>query len=338
MRVIFNLFLLLLLLTLPTHTQAQPSLPEDKSSAVILAYQRIGEDAHPQSSLQTQTFKDHLTEIRNGDYTIIPIPELASALRANAPLPQKTIAITLDGSFRSTFNNAIKPLLEHDIPFTLMITPQKIGQGNHLNWAEIKKLQKNKTVTLGILPTTRTHIAQASPAEQRHHINKARSLFREKLNTESRYFAYPFGETSETLKTIIKEQKFDAAFGLQSGAAYAGSNPIALPRFTMTDQYGDIDRFRLVTNALPLPVSELSQTPPIGFTLPETLNPKNLRCFISGQEKPTLETLGARVEIRPKDPIESRTRINCTLPGPKTIDDNQKWRWLGMLLHNKAKP
>ena len=107
----------------------------------------------------------------------------------------------------------------------------------------------------------------------------------------------------------------------------------------MTERYGSPERLSLITKALPLPVTDITpdnthpeSTETIGFTVKPSLTNelKNLSCFVSGQEKPTIETINNRVEIRPAHPITVRTRINCTLP--VQYDHNTLWRWQGFLI------
>ncbi|HEX2752263.1 MAG TPA: hypothetical protein VHP34_03990, partial [Alphaproteobacteria bacterium] len=132
-----------------------------------------------------------------------------------------------------------------------------------------------------------------------------------------------------------------------SGVMHAESDFMALPRFIMTDIYGDIDRFRLTANALPLPVADvmpddmvMADNPPmIGFTVsPEIKDLDRLSCFISGLGKAALVKPGGnRVEIRLDEPlVDRRTRVNCTIPDDTIIPGQpQSWRWFGMQLVNK---
>ncbi|MGH1398830.1 MAG: polysaccharide deacetylase family protein [Alphaproteobacteria bacterium] len=322
----WKIFFTIVLLTLPAHANEASS---DQSSAVILAYQRVSENTHHEGNLRLNQFIEHINEIRRGGYNVLPLPTIIAALKNQTPLPQKTLAITFDGAFPSALNTAAPILIKNDLPFTIF-TPTE-----NADWKTLKKLNKSKLITLGIMSHQYTRITALPAAEQRRQINKARSAFKEKTGKESQYFAYPFGEISNTLKSILKEQNLTAAFGLHSGAAYEHTDTLQIPRFIMTENFGDITRFRNIINATALPATdtepqnwklERATAPAIGFTLPKP--PQNLSCFISGQEKPTLEIIGNRVEIRPQEPITAnRTRINCTQK------EGKSWRWLGMLLH-----
>lgn len=346
----FLLITLLCLISLtPSSAAISAELPEDKTSAVILAYHRIGEDAIPESNLRQDQFDEHIKEILNGNYTVLPLGDIIAAIKSKSSLPPRTLAITFEGGFVSAHKNAFPTLLDNNIPFTVFFSSGLTNNQNHIDWKQLKALNRNPNVTLGILPASYRHMSALSPAEQTRQINIARSQFKKNIGAEAQYLAYPFGEASNTLKDILKSQDFIAAFGLHSGVAHSSSDTLNLPRFTMTERYGDLQRLRLITNAHPLPAKDIEPsnwlitTAPstIGFTLPETLKSttSSLSCFISGQNKPDIEILGNRIEIRPQEPLDaSRTRINCTLPISNDNDESPKWRWLGMLLHTETTP
>jgi hypothetical protein len=105
-----------------------------------------------------------------------------------------------------------------------------------------------------------------------------------------------------------------------------------------------MSRFRLVANALPLPVTEQTPRDPLvapgdnpprlSFTVAEGVTGlERLDCYVSGQGRMELKREGARrFTGRPARPFSpGRTRINCTAPGP-----DGRWRWLGMQFYVQA--
>ncbi|MEZ5813761.1 MAG: polysaccharide deacetylase family protein [Alphaproteobacteria bacterium] len=331
-----------------THPAAAANIPEDSSKAVILAYHRIGEDHLPDQSLTQEQFRQHLQELKNGNYNILPLNQIIEALQNAAPLPPRTVAITLEGAYRSSIENAAPLLLKNAIPFTVFYASDTLDQKDpaYADWKELKTLKRKEIVEIETLPASYNHIAHQPKQYILAGINKARQRHREEFATETTLLSYPYGEYSEELQTLAKSQGYTAAFGLHSGAAYAGSNLYTLPRFSMTELYGDLERFRMITNAYPLPVQDiepqdsyLKKTGPFftGFTLPESLQNQSgdLSCFISGQGKAEIETLGNRIEIRANEDLSGQTRIrlNCTMPGPVSENDENTWRWFGLLYH-----
>lgn len=345
----FRLILMVIACTgaaLPCNAQSQDEIPQDRSAAVIFAYHRIGEDLYPATNIRREQFEEHLRELTSGAYHILPLPRIVSALKDNERLPENSVALTFDGVHNSAMEYAIPLLVKKEIPFTLFVPTDHLDSHSprYMNWHEIKKLSRHNFITFGLHPASYTRLMDQPDDEIKRQINKARSRFREETGKEITLFAYPFGEHSAAYKKIVKDMDFTAAFGQQSGVAYAGSDLYALPRFSLTEGHGGTERFRLTARALPLPLSDIvpddpylkNAMPDIGFTFDETLAGKidKLSCFVSGQPLPAIERVGARrVELRLARPVEDeRTRINCTLPVTTDEDDTVRWRWFGMLL------
>lgn len=337
----------ILCLSSPSHALA--AITADDSAAVIFAYQRVGEDAGAQGNISLELFRQHMQELKNGGYTVLPLQSVAEAIKETKPLPVRAVAITFDGASRLTLDNVAPVLREYGFPYTVFFASDMADGQNagHLDWEELKKLQKDKHVTLGILPAVYQHMVTSSEEANTAIINRAVSKYREMFGQEPLFFAWPYGEHSTALEKQIATYPFLAAFGQHSGVAHAGQKMTALPRFTMTDRFGDIERFRLTANALPLPVSAaipqdvlLSQNPPdlIGFSVtPELTDLSKLSCFATGFGKIALKKPGGnRVELRFDEPYDDRRiRINCTLPESGVFaGETPVWRWHGMLLVN----
>ncbi len=317
----------------------------DQSSAVIFVYQRIDEDSIPRSSISIEQFKEHIKEFKAGGYKVLPLNKIIDALKDGDTLPAKTIGITFDGGYVSTLNNAVPLLDEAELPYTIFFSSDMADSASptHMTWAQLKSLKKNKNATLGILPSAYAHMVGQTAPQNAAMINKALARYKEQFGEDPAFFSYPYGEYSAEVKKQLGAYSFKAVFASQSGVVHDKSDFLALPRFIMTDNFGDLERFRLTANALPLPVSDvmpedmlLKENPPIiGFTVAPELSLSKLSCFASGIGKlDVTKPGGGRAEIRLKGPLEDRrTRINCTLPDDTVIPGQpQSWRWFGLQL------
>ena len=327
--------------------QAQTRIPLDDQSAVIFTYHHIGDDLMPTANLGKGQFEQQISEMKSGSYHVLRLPQIITALKAGEKLPDPTIALTFDGAHRNTLNYAAPLLLKAGLPFTVFISTDAIDNkaSDSPSWDELRRLARSNLVTIGLHPASYQKLYDKDPAEIIRQINNALTRYRKELDTEATLFAYPFGEFSQAYKDIVERQGFKAAFGQQSGVAHAGADMFTLPRFSMTEPYGDIERFRLTAFALPLPVTDASPRDPyvkdgkpeIGFTVDKALQGqiKSMSCFSSTSEKAKLQVLaGNRVEIRLDNPFEDeRGRINCTMPGPiDEASEQPRWRWYGMML------
>lgn len=317
-------------------------LPADRQSAVIFAYHRIADDASPSSSLRVEQFDSQLKELKDGKYNVISLGDALSAFERGVDLPDKTVVLTFDGGHVSFLTHALPKLEAYAFPYTLFISPGMTQQV--LEWDDLRRLQKSRLATIGLHPQTYARLTDAGDIKRQ--VNSAISEYRQELGAQPEFFAYPFGEYSRAYRDIVEIAGFKGAVGQHSGVAHAGADIFTLPRFTLTERYGDADRFLMAASALPLPVSDISPVDPalkdgetlIGFTVAPELSSqlKDLSCFISDQGQPAIELVGGgRVELRPAALIEAdRTRVNCTLPGgvDGENDNAPRWRWMGMLL------
>jgi peptidoglycan/xylan/chitin deacetylase (PgdA/CDA1 family) len=307
--------------------------------AVVFAYSRFDDDRISGLSIRTDQFEDHLDELKDGDYHVTALPEVVAALRSGAGLPDRTVAITIDEATESVYRDAYPRLRAAGMPFTLFVATDAVdrGQPGAMSWSQIRELAA-AGVTIGALTASAVPMAALAPPEIAADLAHVKERFLVELGQLPTLFAYPHGEYSLAVRDRIEQAGFQAAFGQQSGVAYAGGDPFTLPRFVMNDAYGSLDRFELAANALPLPVTDitpadpvLTANPPIlGFTVAEGLGDLDrLACFASGQGRAALERLGSnRIEVRITDPFPpGRARINCTLPA-----EDDRWRWFGVQL------
>ncbi|PZO86592.1 MAG: polysaccharide deacetylase [Micavibrio aeruginosavorus] len=315
----------------------------DQRSAVIFSYFAIGNDDAPSASVTAAQFAAHIEEITEGDYKVLPLQDIVDAFRTGKRLPAHTVAITFDGADKSVLTKALPLLEKHNLPFTVFIPESAVSSGKppYLTWADLRTLKHTDLVTFGVHPSGYARLAGHPAEDIRRQINNSIARIRDELDVKPRLFAYPFGEYDAAYRDIMKKSGLDAAFGQQSGTAWAGDDMFSLPRFTQTEAFADMDRFLMTANALPLPAKDVSPADPrlndlkpaIGFTVPENMakSLKDMTCFTGG-EKPDLQILGNRVEIRMTAPFEEdRPRINCTLPVANAAGEEPRWRWLGMM-------
>ena len=317
-----------------------PATAEAADSAVFVMYHRFGETQYPSTSVTLEQFEAHLQELKTGGYTVLPVPEILDALNEGRPLPDRTVGITIDDAYRSVFTEAWPRFREAGLPFTLFVATDPVdrataGKGSgYMVWEQIREL-KNAGVTIGSQTASHLHMATSSAARNQADLERSNARFVDELGDRPLLIAYPYGEASLAVAGFVRDAGFTAAFGQHSGAIGRGADRYFLPRFALNENYGGIDRFKLVVNTLPLAVSDVTPADPligeanppaIGFTIDGTLkNLDRLSCFIS-PEKAHIERLGDfRIEVRVENPFPpGRTRLNCTMPA-----GNGRWRWYG---------
>jgi peptidoglycan/xylan/chitin deacetylase (PgdA/CDA1 family) len=315
-----------------------PDLARSADHAVVVMYHRFNEQDFPSTNIRLEQFDEHLAELTSGKYTVLPLPEIAAALKAGTPLPDRTVGISVDDAYASVYEFAWPRLKKAGLPFTLFVATDAVDRklGGIMTWDQIREL-KAAGVTIGHHTVSHSHMPTKPAEANLREITEASARFKEELGSVPGIFAYPYGEASLELEAMVKQQGFDAAFGQHSGVLHASLGSFYLPRFAMNEAFGGIGRFRLAVNALALPVADVTPAdhlisnnnpPAMGFTLvpPRPEGTDRLACFASHEGRARLEWLGdVRVEIRVNQPFPpGRGRVNCTLPGP-----DGRWYWLG---------
>lgn len=308
-------------------------------SAVVLIYHRFGETSFPSTNIRLEQFEAHIKELTSGPYTVLPVPEIVAAIREKRPLPDRTIGLTIDDGYLSVYAEAFPRLRDAGLPFTVFVSTDPVDRkfSGFMTWDQIREMRDNG-VTIGAHTSTHLHMPANLLSRNRADLANSNARLKEELGEVPPLFAYPFGEASTEIQNLVRNAGYIAAFGQHSGPLDASSDPHYMPRFALNEAFGDMDRFRLVANALPIPHTDvtpsnptLTENPPLfGFTRTDLdLRLNGLACYAADQGKVKIEQLGPRIEVRMSGPFSAgRARINCTALGP----DN-RWRWLGTLYY-----
>ena len=309
------------------------------SSAVVLMYQRFGEQEIPSDAIRLDQFDAHLGVIAERGLNVMALPEILAALKTGRSLPERTVALTIDGAYLSFYDEAWPRLREAELPFTLFVSTDAIDEGRdpYMSWDQIREVVRGGA-TIGNQTASHRSMPTLGRESNDRDIQKAARRLEEELGMKPELFAYPYGAMSLAVREVVLENGYAAAFGHHSGVLHPGSRFHFLPRFPMNQMHGGAERFRLAADALPLEVSEI--TPPDSLLGPGR-NPPNvgftvtgkalayidlLTCYASGQGRVRLERIGsARVELRFARAFPAgRPRLNCTMPARQG-----RWRWFG---------
>jgi peptidoglycan/xylan/chitin deacetylase (PgdA/CDA1 family) len=308
-------------------------------SAVVLVYQRIGEERqHPESSVSRAQFEAHLATLKSGGFAVLSLREIAGALSAGRALPPRAVALAFDNGFASVFRVARPLLSAAGLPYAVFVASDGLDQGGAdlLGWDELRTL-KAEGVEIGTRGAANRPLWRLDAAGRTGDLNRAIARFEAELGGRPVLLAYPDGEYDGPTQASALEAGFEAAFALASGPWHAGSDRYALPRFELNGRYADPDRVALIARTLPLAITGLEPAGPVLAATPEVVaftvgvgaeSLDGLACYQSGGGRLALERSAARrVKLLLARPFGRGhdNRINCTLPAP-----DGALRWLGL--------
>jgi peptidoglycan/xylan/chitin deacetylase (PgdA/CDA1 family) len=313
----------------------------ERSAASILMYHRFGEADLPSTNIRLEQFRAHVATLAGEGFTVLPLPEVVAALRAGRPLPDRAVAITVDDAFASVHDRAWPILRQAGMPFTVFVATGMVGAPGYMTWDDLREMAA-AGVTIGAHGDAHAHMPALTPAAQKADMDAMQAAFETHLGQRPSLFAYPYGEADAAALALAEASGFDAAFGQHSGVATSGER-FYLPRFALNEHYGNLDRFRRVAAALPIPAEDLTPDSPtigadanpprFGFTVTDPAVVRRLgalTCFGPDGQPTRTEILGPRVEVRLDKALPpGRGRVNCTLPG--SGETAGRWHWRGTL-------
>lgn len=313
------------------------ALPASASEAVILMYRRFGEEGAPLSNVRLDQFEAQLQELKTGGYTVLPLSEIVAAFKNGKELPERTVAITLEGAFASAYGEAWPRLKAAGLPFTLFVGTAALDrrEAGFMTWDQVRELH-GAGVAIGHHGHNRESYLGIAEAVVKDDITRATARLKAELGVTPTLFAYPSGVYDLKIRDLVAGLGFTAALAQYSSVADSTASLYELPRFVLSEAYASPGRFRMIANARALPVAEvvpadprlIANPPAFGFSLTrEVPGLSALACYPSHLDQPAEVTLlgQSRVEVRFEKPFpKGRSRINCTLPGPQG-----RWYWFG---------
>ena len=302
-------------------------------------YHRFEENKYPSTNIKIADFIKQIALIKKNDFNFINANNFEDNL-VNLK-DKKKILLTIDDAFKSFYDQAWPILKKDKIPFLLFVNTREIGSKGYMNWEQIKEISEEKFVHIGNHSYSHDYLVDKTDSEISNDISLAIKDLKNNLGYNSPYFSYPFGEYSINFKNIIKKFGFKYAFGQHSGVVDITKDFYELPRFSINEKYGKIQRFELILKTIPLKFKSIipkekyinnTNNPPV-VVVEFFENMKNIElinCYsneLDAWRKSEIEYLNnfkIKIKLIGKFTTE-RGRINCSLREP-----DGSWRWLGM--------
>ena len=311
----------------------------DDFGVISLMYHRFEENKYPSTNIKINDFKEHLKIIQNNKINFINPKDFENELKNNKK--QRKILLTIDDGFLSFYENAWPILKKEKIPFILFVSTREVGSFNYMSWSQIREISKEDFVEIGNHSHTHEYLVDEDIKTIREDIEKSISIFKKELKMNSIFFSYPFGEYNLDFKNLIKSLGFKYAFGQHSGVIDETKDFFELPRYPINEKYGEIKRFKSLTQTLPFKYKKITpeekyllqnENPPkVKVNFYENIkNLKSLSCYSNEGNKWRQSDIKFEndlilfINISEKF-VGERGRINCSLRDPSGY-----WRWLGI--------
>jgi len=309
-----------------------------ESGVSAFMYHRFGEDKYPSTNVSEAQFLSHIEYILKNKIPVYSLEDVIETVENNETFDQKAVAFSVDDAFKSFYEIAWPVFRENNIPVTLFISTDIIDKNTkgYMNWDEIRTYI-NEGGMIGQHTSTHLHMPLKDQKYIKDDILDSHKSFIKNIGFIPKLFAYPYGESSKSVIEVLKQFGILFAFGQHSGIISSYSNPHYLPRFSLNERFGELERFEFAANAHALLVEDFLPTeiyleknskPTIEFSFMNNLRGNAIDCFSnpggSWNLQEVINIKSNRIQINLKEKYnEGRARLNCT------VKVENLWYWFG---------
>lgn len=223
----------------------------------ILCYHRFG-NRWGRLAVSPAAFEAQMEYLARNGYHVISLNQLARFLEGQEGLPPKTVAITIDDGYRSTYDIAFPILRKHGFHATVFLYSDFVGASDALTWAQMKEMKESGLIDLEPHSKTHANLTLRLPGETearyrdrvKREIDAPIAVLRERLGDASLTYAYPYGDVNDLVVELLQRQNVRQGVTVTPGGNAFFAYPYMLRR-AMVFGGEDIDAFKnkLVTFA-----------------------------------------------------------------------------------------
>jgi len=229
----------------------------------ILTYHNFTTEEGSSYKINIVEFEKQMDYLAAHNYSVISISELVEGLK-QGELPHKPVVITIDDGFKSTFTLAYPVLKKYNFPATLFLYTNFIEKNNYsLTWEEIREMTKNN-IEIGshtlshcnLLKYKKNESYETYLARAKKEIFLSKEILESKIGRKVKFFAYPYGAYSFTIKDLAIQAGYEGILNANSMNNTLNIDSFSLNRQIIFGQ-SSLNSFIRILNQRPLNASQI---------------------------------------------------------------------------------
>lgn len=193
----------------------------------ILCYHRFGAK-NSKLNVTPAAFEQQMDWLARNGYSVVTLERLARFLDGKEALPAKSVVITIDDGYRSSYEIAYPILRKFGFPATVFLYTDFVGASDAMTWAQMKEMTASGLVSIQPHSKSHANLTQRLPGESdaryrdriRREVNAPVSVLKDRLSEASFTFAYPYGDVNEYVVDLLVKDRVR-----QGVTVTAGGNP-----------------------------------------------------------------------------------------------------------------
>ncbi len=191
----------------------------------ILSYHKFSKDKADLLTVTESAFREQMSFLKKNGYHVISLDDLFDFIEYKRPIPKKSVVITIDDNWSSTYEIAFPILKQYGYRATLFVYTDLILPGKKtLGWDLLREMAK---YGIDIQCHTKSHRnldkrnGQESFREYfkalEKELTESAEIIKKGLNKEVKYLAYPYGDTNPLVIAFLKKIGYRGALTVDRG-------------------------------------------------------------------------------------------------------------------------
>lgn len=212
----------------------------------VLSYHKFAEKSTDKMTVSREAFESQMNLLRERGFRVVTLDQLFDFMEYRAQLPEKSVVITIDDGWRSTYDIAMPILKKYGFPATIFVYTQLItGGAKTLSWEQLREMaeqgidvQAHTATHRNLLLQKDKETAEEYLASLQRELLESSRIIEQKFGKRPKYLAYPYGDTNGLVIALLRQDGYRGAL-----TVFRDENPFFLSEFRLNRAmvFGDHD-------------------------------------------------------------------------------------------------
>jgi peptidoglycan/xylan/chitin deacetylase (PgdA/CDA1 family) len=215
------------------------------ANAHIFVYHRFGDSKHKSTSTSVSELRKEFQYFKDNGYKVVKLSDIVEIIEKKEKIPDNWVALTIDDSYKSFYQNGLEVFKEFGYHFTLFVYVEATDKryGDFMKWSELREAKKYGDIQLHTY--AHPHLVSLSDEKIKEDTLKGEKIFTKEMGYKPSFYAYPFGEYDKRVQNIIKDMGYLAILNQNSGAVNKDSNKYDIDRIALVGEVNLKSKLRI---------------------------------------------------------------------------------------------
>ena len=182
--------------------------------------------------------------LKDSGITVISMADFLAWRRGEKGIPQKSALISIDDGYLSGYNLDWPILKKSGYPFTMFIYTDYVkggpkSGGQSISWDQLAEMRdagvdiESHTLSHPSLNARRGKTEEQYLAWLKSEIIGSKEILEKNLGIQIKAFAYPYGLHNQTVRDVVKQAGYEAAFTVWGRRIAYGADPMTIGRYAI---------------------------------------------------------------------------------------------------------